>query len=73
MAHAYNRGYTLKIVGNMMQHSISNTSVQATVNIPRPANMIAWNNVMQSLLPSSLYFSAPFVTFAIQTDGKHKP
>jgi hypothetical protein len=72
MAHAYNKGYAIKIVRNMMQSSKLNTSMQVTVNIPKMANMIAWN-VMQSHLPSSLYYSMCFVTMPIQTDGERKP
>jgi hypothetical protein len=47
MVHVYNKGYTIKIARNMMQRFMPNAITQATVNIPRLANMRAWN-VMQS-------------------------
>jgi hypothetical protein len=55
-----------------MQRSMSNASMQATVNIPKLANARAWH-VMQSLLPSSLYTSLSLLIVPMQIDGKCKP
>jgi hypothetical protein len=72
MAHMYNKCYTIKIVRNVMQRSTLNDNTKATVNIPRLANMRAWN-AMQSLLPSSLYYSMSLLIAPVQTDGECKP
>jgi hypothetical protein len=55
-----------------MQRFTSIANTQATVNIPRLANMRAWN-VMQSHLPSNLYCIVSLPIAHAQTDSESKP
>jgi hypothetical protein len=65
MAHAYNKGYEIKLARNVMQRATSNATRQATVNIPRLANVRAWND-MQSLRPLK-----PIPHHASEISGSH--
>jgi hypothetical protein len=67
-AHAYNKGYAIKIARNVMQRSTSYGSTQAPVNISTLANVRACIAI-QSLLPSSLNYGVFLLIGPAQTNG----
>jgi hypothetical protein len=72
MAHAYNKGFTIKILRNVIQCITLKASMKASNVLAVKVWLTAWK-VIHSLLPSTLHYIVSPLTAPAQEDREHKP